>query len=77
MRSSPKGSADSPTTAADWFIFTKALLGEAKTQRSMPLLRRCAIRLDSDRFAEMTDDQQADLLLDYSAAILANGGLAP
>lgn len=77
MKSSPKGSAGSPISPADWFIITESLLHVATDDRSIATLRRCALRLDSDRFPELTDDQQADLLELYSAAILANGGLAP
>ena len=77
MKSSPKGSAERPITTADWFIITKGLLHVATDDRSIATLRRCALRLDSDRFSELTNDQQADLLELYSAAILANGGLAP
>lgn len=77
MRSSPKGSAERLTTPADWFITTKSLLIDAKEKRDMPLLRRAAIRIDSARFNEMTDDQQADLLVHYSAAMMANGAMSP
>lgn len=77
MTFSPKGSAERLTTPADWFIKTKSLLTEAKDKREMALLRRAAIRIDSDRFNEMTDEQQADLLVLYSAAMMANGSLSP
>jgi hypothetical protein len=77
MRSSPKGSAERLTTPADWFITTKRLLIDATEQREPSLLRRAAIRIDSARFNEMTDDQQADLLVQYSAAMMATGSLAP
>lgn len=77
MISPRKGSADRPTSTADWFVNTKGLLIDAKSKRDMALLRRSAIRLNSDRFNELTDDQQADLLLLYSAAMMANGSLSP
>lgn len=77
MKSSPKGSAASPISAADWFIKTKGLLLDAANKRDESLLRRGAILIDSARFSEMTDEQQADLLVHYSAAMSANGAFSP
>lgn len=64
-------------TAADFYLKTKALLDTARVDRDEPALRRAAIRIDSAKFNGLTDDQQAELLMLYSAAMSATGALSP
>lgn len=77
MKSSPKGAADSLTTAADFYDYTRTLLIEAKARRNTRLLSRCAIRINSERFNALSDGRQEDLLELYAAAMMATGMGAP
>lgn len=77
MKSSPKGAADSLTTAADFYDFTRNLLIDARTKRDVSLMRRAKIRIDSDRFAALSDGRQQDLMELYGAAMMATGMGAP
>ena len=64
-------------TDADFYLNTKALLDKASADRDEFALRRAAIRVDGARFNDLTDDQQAELLMLYAAALSATGALAP
>lgn len=73
MKSSPKGAADSLTTAADFYDFTRSLLIDARAKRDMSLMRRVKIRIDSKRFLALSEGRQEDLLVLYSAAMMETG----
>ena len=73
----PKGTAGSPTNAAEFYSTTRTLLIEARRNRDEALLRRAAIRIDGARFNDLSEDRQEDLLELYAAAIHAVGALAP
>ena len=77
MKSSPKGSAERLTTAAEFFDYTRRLLLDARNKRDPAILRRCAIRVDSERFKDLSDERQEDLLELYSGAMVACGALSP
>ena len=77
MKSSPKGAADSLTTAADFYDYTRQLLIETQAKRDWRLLARCAIRVNSERFKALSDGRQEDLLELYAAAMMATGMGAP
>lgn len=64
-------------TAADFYSKTRELLIDARRKRDEALLRRGKIRVDSDRFNTLSDDQQEDLLQHYGAAMNACGMGAP
>ena len=73
----PKGTAGSPTNAAEFYSTTRTLLIDARRNRDEALLRRAAIRIDGARFNDLSEDRQEDLLELYAAAIHAVGALAP
>ena len=73
----PKGSAGSPTNAAEFYSTTRELLIDARRKRDEALLRRGAIRIDGERFNALSDDRQEDLLQLYGAAMVACGCYAP
>lgn len=73
----PKGSAGSPTNAAEFYSTTRELLIDARRKRDEALLRRGAIRIDGERFNALSDDRQEDLLQLYGAAMVACGAFAP
>lgn len=73
----PKGSAGSPTNAAEFYSTTRELLIDARRKRDESLLRRGAIRIDGERFNALSDDRQEDLLQLYRAAMVACGCYAP
>lgn len=77
MKSPPKGSAESLTSAADWFTVTQQVLLAAKNGRDEAKLRRGSLRIDSPRFKELPNDAQEDLLELYGAALMACGAFAP
>ena len=64
-------------TDADFYLNTKALLEKARADRDEFALRRAAIRINGARFNVLTDDQQAELLMLYGAAMSATGALSP
>lgn len=64
-------------TAAAFFDYTRRLLLETIQKRDPAKLRRCAIRIDSDRFKALSDSRQDDLLELYSGAMVACGALSP
>lgn len=72
-----KGTAGSPTNAAEFYSKTREMLIDARRNRDDALLRRCAIRIDGARFNDLSDDRQEDLLELYSAAMAACGAYAP
>lgn len=61
----------------EFYDFTRRLLLDARAKRSEPMLRRAKIRVDSDRFAALSEGRQQDLLELYSAAMMATGMMAP
>lgn len=73
----PKGSAGSPTNAAEFYSTTRTLLIDARRNRDEALLRRGAIRIDGERFNSLSDDRQEDLLQLYGAAMVACGAFSP
>lgn len=60
---------------ADWFTTTRDMLNTAIDTRDGALLRRAGIRLESDRFLELTDDQMDQLHGLFRTAIAATGAL--
>lgn len=64
-------------TAAVFYDYTRRLLIETRTLRDIGKLRRCAIRIDSDRFKALSESRQEDLLELYSGAMVACGSLSP
>ena len=73
----PKGTAGSPTNAAEFYSTTRTLLIDARRTRDEALLRRASIRIDGERFNALSDDRQEDLLELYAAAMSACGAFAP
>ena len=73
----PKGSAGSPTNAAEFYSTTRELLIDARRKRDESLLRRGAIRIDGERFNALSDDRQEDLLQLYASAMSACGAFSP
>ena len=73
----PKGSAGSPTNAAEFYSTTRELLIDARRKRDVALLRRGAIRIDGERFNALSDDRQEDLLQLYASAMSACGAFSP
>jgi len=73
----PKGSAGSPTNAAEFYSTTRELLIDARRKRDESLLRRGAIRIDGERFNALSVDRQEDLLKLYGAAMVACGAFSP
>ena len=76
MKSSPKGAA-ATETPADFYDYTRRLMRLAVTTHNPALVRRAAIRVDSDTFKLLPDDQQEELLALYGQAVIAGGALAP
>lgn len=77
MISRQQGTAGSPTNAADFYDLTRSLLIEARAKRDLALMRRCKIRVDSERFKALSDSRQEELLELYGAAMMATGAGAP
>lgn len=77
MNSQRKGTAADLTSSADFYDFTRQLLIDARVKRSEPLMRRAKIRVDSERFAALSDERQQDLMELYGAAMMATGMGAP
>jgi hypothetical protein len=73
----PKGSASSPTNAAEFYSTTRELLIDARRNRDEALLRRGADRVNGERFNALSDDRQEDLLQLYGAAMVACGAFSP
>lgn len=64
-------------TAAAFYDYTRRLLLDTRASRDMSKLRRCAIRIDSERFKALSESRQEDLLELYSGAMVACGSLSP
>jgi len=64
-------------TAAAFYDYTRRLLQDTIRLRDMGKLRRCAIRIDSQRFQALSDSRQEELLELYSGAMVACGSLSP
>lgn len=63
MKSSPKGAADSLTTAADFFTETQRMLRAAHTERD---LEAAAKRIDSAEFGRLPPGAREDLAALYA-----------
>lgn len=73
MKSSPKGSAERLTTAADYFTKVQRLLRWAKDEPNVAALKEGGEAIDSDAFKLLPNEAQEELLVLLSAAMLANG----
>lgn len=70
-------SAPVEETADVFYWSTRTMLNLARANRDEPLLRRCALRVDGERFNALSDDRQEDLLQLYAGAMAACGAFAP
>lgn len=66
MISSPKGAADSLTTAADFFTATQQMLRAATTERDLEV---AAKRIDSKAFDDLPAGAREDLAALYAARL--------
>lgn len=57
----------------EFYDFTRRLLLDARMKRSEPILRRCVLRLDSDRFNALSRERRAELRGMYDEAATACG----
>lgn len=56
-----------------WFEHTAEILRDAAQNHDLGKLHRGKIRVDSVTFTNLPDDKQDELLVLYSAAMVANG----
>lgn len=61
----------------EFYDYTRRLLLDAKNKRDIGLVNRAAIRVQSARFAALSQSRRDDLLELYSAAMMATGMAAP
>lgn len=71
-----------PITLADeaeeqWLANTRRLIEVARQERSETALTRAKIRVDSERFKRLPDEQQEELLALFGQAMFATGAGFP
>ncbi len=56
-----------------WFEHTADIMRDAAAYRDMSKMHRAKLRVDSDTFTLLPDEKQGELMVLYSAALMANG----